>query len=44
MIREAAKAAGLWDTGTLLEEVTPEQMKKFRETVRWLLFYINFVH
>ena len=34
IIREAGKAAGIWDCAPLLEEISPDTMKIFRETVR----------
>ena len=41
--REAAKAAGLWDTAPLLEEIAPEVMKKYKRFVLpWLLLCIYF--
>ena len=33
IIREAAKAVGLWTAAPLLEDISSDTMKKFRETV-----------
>ncbi len=35
-MREAAKSVGLWDTAPLLEDISTEMLRKFRETVKYM--------